>query len=94
MRCQPANSHRPRATRGKLDSLLRPVVPRSRCISSFQDRDLQPAERRNVQELPRPPTTHTQHPTPPYPTTGKTLAIPTPEIYLEISLVPCLVLVT
>jgi len=47
---------------------------------------------RNVQELPRPPTTHTQRPTPPYPTTGKTLAIPTPEIYLEISLVPCLVL--
>ena len=45
VRCQPANSHRPRATRGELDRLLRPAVPRSRCISSFQGRDLQPAER-------------------------------------------------
>ena len=52
MRCQPANPHRPRATRCKLDSLLRPAVPRSRCISSFEDRHLQPAER-GVEKAPK-----------------------------------------
>ena len=45
MSCQPAHPHFPRATRGALNALLRPTVPRSRCISSFEDRDLHPAER-------------------------------------------------
>ena len=45
------------------------------------------------------PTHHPHHaiphsPAPPYHITGQTLAIPIPEIYSEISLVPCLVLVT
>ena len=43
--CQPAHPHFPRATRGALNALLRPAVPRSRCISPFEDRDLHPAER-------------------------------------------------
>ena len=43
--CQPAHPHFPRATRGALNALLRPAVPRSRIVSPFEDRDLHPAER-------------------------------------------------
>ena len=45
MSCQPAHPHFPRATRGALNALLRPAVPRSRSVSPFEDRDLHPAER-------------------------------------------------
>ena len=44
MSCQPAHPHFPRATRGALNALLRPAVPRSRSVSTFEDRDLHPAE--------------------------------------------------
>ena len=45
MSCQPAHPHFPRATRGALNALLRPAVPRSRSVSPFEDQDLHPAER-------------------------------------------------